>query len=147
MFQALPASIKKHLFYHNGAHVYLNNWQSIDFRESMNALLSKNCWATIQAMSCQLSFGRIIQENKVGLPWMILATKQVSAPSYSETVKSHPKPLCDGRLRALWQGLSDLLKRSLPRQGATGDDRSSNRRRPAPQRETSPSPTTSLQHQ
>lgn len=41
MFQALPISIKKHLFYHNGAHVYLNNWQSIDFRESMNALLSK----------------------------------------------------------------------------------------------------------
>ena len=41
MFQALPASIKKHLFYHNGAHVYLNNWQSIDFLESMNALLSK----------------------------------------------------------------------------------------------------------
>lgn len=41
MFKALPASIKKHLFYHNGAHVYLNNWQSIDFRESMNALLSK----------------------------------------------------------------------------------------------------------
>ena len=41
MFQAFPANIKKHLFYHNGAHVYLNNWQSIDFRESMNALLSK----------------------------------------------------------------------------------------------------------
>lgn len=41
MFQALPANIKKHLFYHNGAHVYLNNWQSIDFRESMNTLLSK----------------------------------------------------------------------------------------------------------
>ena len=41
MFQTLPTSIKKHLFYHNGAHVYLNNWQSIDFRESMNALLSK----------------------------------------------------------------------------------------------------------
>lgn len=41
MFQALPSTIKKHLFFHNGAHVYLNNWQSIDFRESMNALLSK----------------------------------------------------------------------------------------------------------
>ena len=41
MFQALPSHINKHLFYHNGAHVYLNNWQSIDFRESMNALLSK----------------------------------------------------------------------------------------------------------
>ena len=41
MFQALPTSIKKHLFYNNGAQVYLNNWQYIDFRESMNALLSK----------------------------------------------------------------------------------------------------------
>lgn len=41
MFQALPAHINKHLFFHHGAHVYMNNWQSIDFRESMNALLSK----------------------------------------------------------------------------------------------------------
>lgn len=41
MFQALPSHIQKHLFFHNGAHVYMNNWQSIDFRESMNALLSK----------------------------------------------------------------------------------------------------------
>lgn len=41
MFHALPSHIKKHLFLHNGAHVYMNNWQSIDFRESMNALLSQ----------------------------------------------------------------------------------------------------------
>ena len=41
MFRALPSHIKKHLFLHNGAHVYMNNWQSIDFREAMNALLSK----------------------------------------------------------------------------------------------------------
>ncbi|WP_456113896.1 Xaa-Pro dipeptidyl-peptidase [Streptococcus sp.] len=41
MFYALPAHINKHLFFHNGAHVYMNNWQSIDFRESMNALLTK----------------------------------------------------------------------------------------------------------
>ena len=41
MFHALPAHINKHLFFHHGAHVYMNNWQSIDFRESMNALLSK----------------------------------------------------------------------------------------------------------
>ena len=40
MFRALPPHIKKHLFFHNGAHVYMNNWQSIDFRESINALLS-----------------------------------------------------------------------------------------------------------
>ncbi|HFU4202940.1 TPA: Xaa-Pro dipeptidyl-peptidase [Streptococcus suis] len=41
MFHALPSHIQKHLFFHNGAHVYMNNWQSIDFRESMNALLSQ----------------------------------------------------------------------------------------------------------
>ena len=41
MFHALPDHINKHLFFHNGAHVYMNNWQSIDFRESMNALLTK----------------------------------------------------------------------------------------------------------
>lgn len=41
MVNALPSNIKKHLFYHNGAHVYMNNWQSIDFRESMNALLTQ----------------------------------------------------------------------------------------------------------
>ena len=41
MFHALPTHINKHLFFHHGAHVYTNNWQSIDFRESMNALLSK----------------------------------------------------------------------------------------------------------
>ena len=41
MFHALPSHINKHLFFHHGAHVYMNNWQSIDFRESMNAFLSK----------------------------------------------------------------------------------------------------------
>ena len=41
MFHALPDNIRKHLFFHHGAHVYMNNWQSSDFRESMNALLSK----------------------------------------------------------------------------------------------------------
>lgn len=40
MFHVLPSHINKHLFFHHGAHVYMNNWQSIDFRESMNALLS-----------------------------------------------------------------------------------------------------------
>ncbi|MGT2715629.1 Xaa-Pro dipeptidyl-peptidase [Streptococcus respiraculi] len=41
MFHALPEQVSKHLFFHNGAHVYMNNWQSIDFRESMNALLTQ----------------------------------------------------------------------------------------------------------
>lgn len=41
MFHALPKTVHKHLFFHHGAHVYMNNWQSIDFRESMNALLCR----------------------------------------------------------------------------------------------------------
>ena len=41
IFNALPSSVEKHAFLHNGEHVYMHNWQSIDFRESMNALLSQ----------------------------------------------------------------------------------------------------------
>ena len=41
IFNALPEEIQKHIFLHQGQHVYMHNWQSIDFRESMNALLSK----------------------------------------------------------------------------------------------------------
>ncbi len=39
ILQALPDTVKKHVFLHQGAHVYMNNWQSIDFRETINALL------------------------------------------------------------------------------------------------------------
>lgn len=39
--KALPTDVTTHTFLHQGAHVYMNNWQSIDFRESMNALLSQ----------------------------------------------------------------------------------------------------------
>ena len=45
ILKALPSSIQKHAFLHNGEHVYLHNWQSIDFRESMNALLSEKMLA------------------------------------------------------------------------------------------------------
>lgn len=41
ILRALPDTVEKHTFLHQGQHVYMNNWQSIDFRESMNALLSQ----------------------------------------------------------------------------------------------------------
>ncbi|MGT2667218.1 Xaa-Pro dipeptidyl-peptidase [Streptococcus rifensis] len=41
VFKRLLPETKKHLFLHLGEHVYMNNWQSIDYRESMNALLSQ----------------------------------------------------------------------------------------------------------
>lgn len=41
ILNALPSYVEKHAFLHHGEHVYMHNWQSIDFRESMNALLTK----------------------------------------------------------------------------------------------------------
>lgn len=69
MFNALPSSIKKHLFYHNGAHVYINNWQSVDFRESMNALLTQRLLG--QKTEYQLP-PVIWQDNTAEQSWMIL---------------------------------------------------------------------------
>lgn len=69
MFRALPPHIKKHLFFHNGAHVYMNNWQSIDFRESINALLSK------KLLGCESDFELptvIWQDNSQAQSWLIL---------------------------------------------------------------------------
>ncbi|RLU59043.1 Xaa-Pro dipeptidyl-peptidase [Streptococcus iniae] len=41
ILKALPSNVSSHTFLHHGQHVYMHNWQSIDFRESMNALLSQ----------------------------------------------------------------------------------------------------------
>lgn len=69
MFRALPAHIKKHLFFHNGAHVYMNNWQSIDFREAMNALLSKKLLG--HASDFELP-SVIWQDNSQAQSWLTL---------------------------------------------------------------------------
>lgn len=68
-FKALPSNIDKHLFFHNGMHVYMNNWQSIDFRESMNALLTQKLLG--QANGFQLP--RVIwQDNSQEQVWQRL---------------------------------------------------------------------------
>ncbi|WP_150923216.1 Xaa-Pro dipeptidyl-peptidase [Streptococcus mitis] len=71
MFHALPTHINKHLFFHNGAHVYMNNWQSIDFRESMNALLTKKLLG--QESDYQLPTV-IWQDNTSPQTWLSLDT-------------------------------------------------------------------------
>ena len=69
MFNALPSNIKKHLFYHNGAHVYMNNWQSIDFRESMNALLTQK----LLGQETDYQLPRVVwQDNTSPQTWMTL---------------------------------------------------------------------------
>ena len=69
MFHALPTHINKHLFFHHGAHVYMNNWQSIDFRESMNALLSKKL---LGLDSCYQLPTIIWQDNTAPQTWQSL---------------------------------------------------------------------------
>ncbi|HFR3549975.1 TPA: Xaa-Pro dipeptidyl-peptidase [Streptococcus suis] len=71
MFHALPSQIKKHLFFHNGAHVYMNNWQSIDFRESMNALLSQKLLGYDNAYQLPTV---VWQENTGEQSWTTLET-------------------------------------------------------------------------
>ena len=69
MFHALPTNINKHLFFHHGAHVYINNWQSIDFRESMNALLSKK----LLGLDSSYQLPTVIwQDNTVPQTWQSL---------------------------------------------------------------------------
>jgi len=69
MFHALPNHINKHLFFHHGAHVYMNNWQSIDFRESMNALLSKK----LLGLATDYQLPTVIwQDNSLPQTWQSL---------------------------------------------------------------------------
>lgn len=71
MFRALPTHINKHLFFHNGAHVYMNNWQSIDFRESMNALLTKK----LLGQETEFQLPTVIwQDNSTPQTWLSLDT-------------------------------------------------------------------------
>jgi len=69
MFHALPTNINKHLFFHHGAHVYINNWQSIDFCESMNALLSKKLLGLDSSYQLPTA---IWQDNTVPQTWQCL---------------------------------------------------------------------------
>ena len=39
-WHALPEHVAKHAFLHQGSHIYMNNWQSIDFSETINAYFS-----------------------------------------------------------------------------------------------------------
>ena len=71
MFHALPDHINKHLFFHNGAHVYMNNWQSIDFRESMNALLTKK----LLGLDTDFQLPTVIWQDNTGpQTWLSLDT-------------------------------------------------------------------------
>lgn len=92
MFQALPDKVQKHLFLHHGAHVYMNNWQSIDFRESMNTLLSQK----ILGQDNHYSLPRVIwQDNRVPQTWQAMETfgasdlETISLTSSESKIENH----------------------------------------------------------
>lgn len=69
ILNALPSHVEKHAFLHQGEHVYMHNWQSIDFRESMNALLTKELLGL--ANGYQLP-AVIWQDNSQSHTWKLL---------------------------------------------------------------------------
>lgn len=92
MYRALPEGVSKHLFLHHGAHVYMNAWQSIDFRESMNALLSK----VILGQNTDFSLPPIIwQDNTAEQTWTELndfgshKTKQLPLGTGQRVITNH----------------------------------------------------------
>ncbi|GGE38226.1 Xaa-Pro dipeptidyl-peptidase [Streptococcus himalayensis] len=92
MFHALPSTIQKHLFLHHGEHVYMNNWQSIDFRESMNALLTKKLIGEPSSFTLPTV---IWQDNQTPQHWEVLkdfgANKTLTLPLGTEekTIQNH----------------------------------------------------------
>lgn len=56
-------------FLHQGQHVYMHNWQSIDFRESMNALLSQE----LLGIDNHFQLEEVIwQDNTTEQTWQVL---------------------------------------------------------------------------
>ncbi|MGT2960836.1 Xaa-Pro dipeptidyl-peptidase [Streptococcus caballi] len=69
ILKALPSSVEVHAFLHHGEHVYMHNWQSLDFRESMNILLSER----LLAQNYHLDLPNVLwQDNSQEQTWRAL---------------------------------------------------------------------------
>ncbi len=80
MFQALPTSIKKHSFYHNGAYAPSQQIRQLRLRESMNALPSLKIVLGYDSLS---ELPTVIWQDNTGRTKLTLlddfqATKQIS---------------------------------------------------------------------
>lgn len=65
-WHALPKGAKKHAFLHRGAHIYMNNWLSIDFSETINS------YFTAKLLDRDLTLDLppvILQENGKAQSW------------------------------------------------------------------------------
>ncbi|MDT2583788.1 Xaa-Pro dipeptidyl-peptidase [Lactococcus petauri] len=65
-WQALPKETVKHAFLHRGAHIYMNNWQSIDFSETINS------YFTAKLLDRKLTLNLpslVLQENGKAQSW------------------------------------------------------------------------------
>lgn len=90
IFNAIPEGLNKHLFLHHGEHVYMHNWQSIDFKESMNALLSEK----LLGHKNDYQFGTLIwQDNLMEQTWREL--EEFGGKNYRSLSLGQEKKLID----------------------------------------------------
>lgn len=112
VFRNLLPQVKKHLFLHLGEHVYMNNWQSIDFRESMNALLCQRLlgWDNDYQLA---EF--IWQDNSASQTWLSLpqfgSSEQVNLDlgQGQETIQNHYAPETFDRYSKNFQSFKEDL--------------------------------------
>lgn len=69
-WHSLPQHVTKHAFLHQGSHIYMNNWQSIDFSETINAYFT----AKLLSRDLTLALPPVIwQKNSVKQNFLPLA--------------------------------------------------------------------------
>ncbi len=96
------------------SHVYLNNWQSIDFRESMNALLSKKLLGYDSNYELPTVIWQDNTGNKAGFPLDDFGNQTTQRTFSLGMVKRSSKTATRQEIMSIWQGLSDLLNGPLP---------------------------------
>ncbi|MBL3715503.1 Xaa-Pro dipeptidyl-peptidase [Lactococcus garvieae] len=65
-WQVLPKDVTKHAFLHRGAHIYMNNWQSIDFSEAINSYFTAKLLNRVLTLDLPPV---ILQENGKAQSW------------------------------------------------------------------------------
>lgn len=113
IFNALPSNHDKHLFLHQGDHINMHNWQSIDFRESLLTLLSDKLLG--QKNTYELATV-IWQDNSKTQTWRVLSDfgsqKTLNLPLGEDTqsIQNHyPQETFDRYSKAFQSFKTDLF--------------------------------------
>ena len=97
-FRLYRPTSKKHLFFHNGAHVYMNNWQSIDswVHHCLSWAINFGCWIRLWTASSHLS--RDNSQVQSYWPWRPLVTRTKLQLQRGPRLPTYPKSIPRRRL-------------------------------------------------